>query len=131
MVVKTLIKRGLKQAKKVKPKRPRGTPTKAAMMARRSMLKGETKGERVDITKKYEKEIAHLQKKLDQFRRRRTIAKGSAGLIGGAAAAGTAYGISKNDKFKKTTKKLKEATDKIRAKDKEKKEKRKDNQRQK
>ena len=122
MVVKTLIKRGLKQAKKVKPKRPRGTPTKAAKMLR---------GERVDITKKYEKEIAHLQKKLDQFRRRRTIAKGSAGLIGGAAAAGTAYGISKTDEFKKTTKKLKEATDKIRAKDKEKKEKRKDNQRQK
>ena len=122
MVVKTLIKRGLKQAKKVKPKRPRGTPTKAAKMLR---------GERVDITKKYEKEIAHLQKKLDQFRRRRTIAKGSAGLIGGAAAAGTAYGISKTDKFQKTAKKLKEATDKIRAKDKEKKEKRKDNQRQK
>ena len=122
MVVKTLIKRGLKQGKKVKPKRPRGPPTKAAKMLR---------GERVDITKKYEKEIAHLQKKLDQFRRRRTIAKGSAGLIGGAAAAGTAYGICKTDEFKKTTKKLKEATDKIRAKDKEKKEKRKDNQRQK
>ena len=122
MVVKTLIKRGLKQAKKVKPKRPRGTPTKAAKMLR---------GERVDITKKYEKEIAHLQKKLDQFRRRRTIAKGSAGLIGGAAAAGTAYGISKTDKFQKTAKKLKEATDKIREKDKKKKEKRKDNQRQK
>ena len=122
MVVKTLIKRGLKQAKKVKPKRPRGTPTKAAKMLR---------GERVDITKKYEKEIAHLQKKLDQFRRRRTIAKGSAGLIGGAAAAGTAYGISKTDKFQKTAKKLKESTDKIREKDKKKKEKRKDNQRQK
>ena len=114
MVVKALIKRGLKKTSKVKPKRPRGTPTKAAKMLR---------GERVDITKKYEKEIAHLQKKLDQFRRRRTIAKGSAGLIGGAAAAGTAYGISKTDTFKKTAKKLKEATEKHKEKDKKKKEK--------
>jgi len=52
-------------------------------------------------------------------------------IIGGAAGAGTAYGISKTDKFKKTAKKLKEATDKIKDKDKKKKEKRKDNQRQK
>ena len=123
MAKKAAIKGLSKLLKKgTKAKRPTGTPTKAAKMLR---------GERVDITKKYEKEIAHLQKKLDQFRRRRTIAKSSAGLIGGTAAAGTAYGISKTDKFQKTAKKLKEATDKIRAKDKEKKEKRKDNQRQK
>ena len=47
--------------------------------------------------------------------------------IGAVAGAATAYGISKTDKFKKTAKKLKEATEKHREKDKNKKEKRKDN----
>ena len=114
MVVKALLKRGIKKLTKKKPKtkptpRYRTDPkTGQKFLNRRATVSGAK---------------SQIKKPIDGGK--------ASVIIGGAAGAGAAYGISKTDKFKKTAKKLKEATDKIRAKDKEKKEKRKDNQRQK
>ena len=117
MVVKTLIKRGIKKLIKKKPKtkptpRYRTDPkTGERFLNRRATVSGK-KG----ITKK------------------ETIGTLGTYGTGVAAGAGATYLGMKNKetkKIKETKAKLKEATDKIRAKDKEKKEKRKDNQRQK
>jgi len=111
-MVKALIKRGLKKLTKKKPKvKPKPTPryrtdpkTGQKFLNRRAPLSG--------VKKKT------LKSELERVK---------PAWIGAAAGAATAYGISKTDKFKKTAKKLKEATEKHREKDKKKKEKRKDN----
>ena len=117
MVVKTLLKRGIKKLTKKKPKtkptpRYRTDPkTGERFLNRRATVSGK-KG----ITKK------------------ETIGTLGTYGTGVAAGAGATYLGMKNKatkKRKETKAKLKEATDKIRAKDKKKKEKRKDNQRHK
>ncbi len=117
MVVKTLLKRGIKKLTKKKPKtkptpRYRTDPkTGERFLNRRATVSGK-KG----ITKK------------------ETIGTLGTYGTGVAAGAGATYLGMKNKatkKRKETQAKLKEATDKIREKDKKKKEKRKDNQRQK
>jgi hypothetical protein len=123
MVVKTLLKRGIKKLTKKKPKtKPKTKPTPRyrtdpktgeRFLNRRATVSGVN---RFGVTDK-EKKTAKTDFGM--------------GAVAGLSGAGAAYGISKTDKFKKTAKKLKEATDKIREKDKKKKEKRKDNQRQK
>ena len=117
MVVKALLKRGIKKLIKKKPKtkptpRYRTDPkTGERFLNRRATVSGK-KG----ITKK------------------ETIGTLGTYGTGVAAGAGATYLGMKNKaakKRKETKAKLKEATDKIREKDKKKKEKRKDNQRQK
>ena len=121
MVVKTLLKRGIKKLTKKKPKtKPKTKPTPRyrtdpktgeRFLNRRATVSGK-KG----ITKK------------------ETIGTLGTYGTGVAAGAGATYLGMKNKatkKRKETQAKLKEATDKIREKDKKKKEKRKDNQRQK
>ena len=116
MVVKALLKRGIKKLIKKKPKtkptpRYRTDPkTGERFLNRRATVSGK-KG----ITKK------------------ETIGTLGTYGTGVAAGAGATYLGMKNKatkKRKETKAKLKEATDKIREKDKKKKEKRKDNQRQ-
>ena len=117
MVVKTLLKRGIKKLTKKKPKtKPKTKPTPRyrtdpktgeRFLNRRATVSG-VKG----ITKK------------------KTPIRDAALGLGAMGAAGFgAYAATKE--VNELRKKLKEATDKIRAKDKKKKEKRKDNQRQK
>ena len=117
MVVKALLKRGIKKLTKKKPKtkptpRYRTDPkTGERFLNRRATVSGVKK-------KTLKSEIERVKP----------------AYIGAAAGAGATYLGMKNKatkKRKETQAKLKEATDKIREKDKKKKEKRKDNQRQK
>ena len=117
MVVKALLKRGIKKLTKKKPKtKPKTKPTPRyrtdpktgqTFLNRRAKVAGVTGVQKKTLKSKLEKAKPYA--------------------IGAVAGAATAYGISKTDKFKKTAKKLKEATEKHREKDKNKKEKRKDN----
>ena len=117
MVAKTLLKRGIKKLTKKKPKtKPKTKPTPRyrtdpktgqKFLNRRATVAG----------------VTGVQKKTLKS----NLEKAKPYAIGAVAGAATAYGISKTDKFKKTAKKLKEATEKHRDKNKKKKEKRKDN----
>ena len=118
MVVKALLKRGIKKLTKKKPKtKPKTKPTPRYRTDPKTGQKFLNRRATVSGAK------SQIKKPIDGGK--------ASVIIGGAAGAGAAYGISKTDKFKKTAEKLKKATDKIREKDKKKKEKRKDNQRQK
>ena len=114
MVVKTLLKRGIKKLTKKKPKtKPKTKPTPRYRTDPKTGQKFLNRRATVSGAK------SQIKKPIDGGK--------ASVIIGGAAGAGAAYGISKTDKFKKTAEKLKKATDKIREKDKNKKEKRKDN----
>ena len=113
MVVKTLLKRGIKKLTKKKPKtkptpRYRTDPkTGERFLNRRAKVSG-VKG-------------------LEEYRKKNIRDTGiaiGAGVLGGA---GIGYNFAKSKKGKETQAKLKEATEKHREKDKKKKEKRKDN----
>ena len=67
--------------KGTKGKRPRGTPTKAAMMARRSMLRGETTAE------KLKKTMGDPSKQLKKQKKKPLVGKFEVGV--GTGAAGT------------------------------------------
>ena len=67
--------------KGTKAKRPRGTPTKAAMMARRSMLRGETTAE------KLKKTMGDPSKQLKKQKKKPLIGKTEKGI--GIGVAGT------------------------------------------
>ena len=67
--------------KGTKAKRPRGTPTKAAMMARRSMLRGETTAE------KLKKTMGDPSKQLKKPKKKPLIGKTEKGI--GIGVAGT------------------------------------------
>jgi hypothetical protein len=67
--------------KGTKGKRPRGTPTKAAMMARRGMLRGETTAE------KLKKTMGDPQKALRKQKKKPLVGKFEVGV--GTGAAGT------------------------------------------
>ena len=113
--------------KKGKVKRPRGTPTKAGLVARRNMLRGETTAE------KFKKTMGDPQKALRKQKKKPLIGKTEKGI--GIGVLGTlAYQKLKEGKrveSKSAKDKLQKAIDEKKKKDKEKKEKRKDNQRQK
>ena len=67
--------------KGTKAKRPRGTPTKAAMMARRSMLRGETTAE------KLKKTMGDPSKQLKKPKKKPLVGKTEKGI--GIGVAGT------------------------------------------
>jgi len=67
--------------KGTKAKRPRGTPTKAAMMARRSMLRGETTAE------KLKKTMGDPSKQLKKPKKKPLVGKFEVGVGTGAAGA--------------------------------------------
>ena len=91
--------------KGTKAKRPRGTPTKAAMMARRSMLRGETTAE------KLKKTMGDPQKALRKQKKKPLVGKFEVGV--GTGAAGTlAYQKIKEGKKAKA----KEAKEKLKKK---------------
>jgi hypothetical protein len=82
MAKKTAIKGLSKLLRKgTKAKRPRGTPTKAAMMARRSMLRGETTAE------KLKKTMGDPSKQLKKQKKKPLIGKTEKGI--GIGVAGT------------------------------------------
>jgi hypothetical protein len=82
MAKKTAIKGLSKLLRKgTKAKRPRGTPTKAAMMARRSMLRGESPAE------KYRKTMGDPSKQLKKQKKKPLIGKTEKGI--GIGVAGT------------------------------------------
>ena len=116
MVVKTLLKRGIKKLTKKKPKtKPKTKPTPRYRTDPKTGQKFLNRRATVSGVKKKTslKDFSSAEKKIM--------------AVSGTAAAGTlAY-----QNYEKIKNKLKEATDKIREKDKKKKEKRKDNQRQK
>ena len=91
--------------KGTKAKRPRGTPTKAAMMARRSMLRGETTAE------KLKKTMGDPSKQLKKQKKKPLIGKTEKGI--GIGVAGTlAYQKIKEGKKAKA----KEAKEKLKKK---------------
>ena len=117
MVVKTLLKRGIKKLTKKKPKtKPKTKPTPRYRTDPKT-------GERFLNRRATVSGVKGITKKKTPIR---DAALGLGAM--GAAGFGT-YAATKE--VNELRKKLKEATDKIRAKDKKKKEKRKDNQRQK
>ena len=106
--------------KGTKAKRPRGTPTKAAMMARRSVLRGETTAE------KLKKTMGDPKKALSKQKKKPLVGKFEVGVGTGAAATLAYQKIKegKKAKAKETTSqkdKLKRAADKHRKEDEKKK----------
>jgi len=106
MAKKTAIKGLSKLLRKgTEAKRPRGTPTKAAMMARRSMLRGETTAE------KLKKTMGDPQKALRKQKKKPLVGKTEKGI--GIGVAGTlAYQKIKEGKKAKA----KEAKEKLKKK---------------
>ena len=126
MVKKYLATRGLgavlKKAKPSYPKaKPRGTPTKAGLTARRGALRGET------LAQKYKKALGPTPKG-EKAPKIPSIKKTTRDIGKGAIIAGLAYAAGKNKatkeaEAKEKKEKLKEATEKHKKKTKEKREK--------
>jgi len=116
-MVGAAIKGVSKLLKKGKLKRPRGTPTKAAMMARKNVLRGETTAE------KYKKTMGDPSKQLKKFKKKPLIGKTEKGI--GIGVLGTlAYQKLKENKrveAKSAKDKLQKAIDEKKKKDKERK----------
>ena len=121
MVKKYLATRGLgavlKKAKPSYPKaKPRGTPTKAGLTARRGALRGET------LAQKYKKALGPTPKGEKAPKKKPIIGKFEKG-IGTGVALTYAYlklkesGKTKKDAKAKEDKKLKEATEKHKEED--------------
>ena len=110
MAKKTAIKGLSKLLRKgTKGKRPRGTPTKAAMMARRSMLRGESPVE------KYRKTMGDPSKQLKRPKKPSSTKAYAEGVATGTGATAlTAFLLSKKKAKKeaqaKEDKKLKKKT---------------------
>jgi hypothetical protein len=102
--------------KGTKAKRPRGTPTKAAMMARRSMLRGATPAEKLKKTRGDPQKALRKQKKP-------LIGKFEKGIATGAAATLAYQELKKGQKKAKAEKdkKLKKAIAQKKEEDKKKK----------
>ena len=86
--------------KGTKAKRPRGTPTKAAMMARRSMLRGETMGT-----------MGGVRQQLKKQKKKPLVGKFEVGVGTGAAGALAYQKIKEGKKAK-----AKEAQEKLKKK---------------
>ena len=126
MVKKYLATRGLgavlKKAKPSYPKaKPRGTPTKAGLTARRGALRGET------LAQKYKKALGPTPKgekapKIPSIKKTtRDIGKGA--IIAGVAYAAGKAKAKKEAKAKETKEKLKKSAEEHKKKTKEKREK--------
>jgi len=115
-MVKSAIKGLIKKAKpKGALKRARGTPTKAGLVARRNMLRGETTAEKFGKTMKD-------PSRLKQTKKKPLIGKFEKGVATGAATTLAAQGLLVTQKKAKAEKdKLKKAADEHRKKDKKKK----------
>jgi hypothetical protein len=100
--------------------KPRGTPTKAGLVARRAALRGETTAE------KYRKALGPIPKGVKSDKERETV--GIVGTIGAAGAVGYSIGKSKakkEDKAKETKEKLTKSVEEHKKKTKKQKEKQK------
>ena len=122
MVKKYLATRGLgavlKKAKPSYPKaKPRGTPTKAGLVARRSALRGEKYRKLLDKTKAQPKTVK-APKIPDIKKTTRDIGKGA--IIAGLAYAAGKSKATKEAKAKEDKEKLKEAIERQQKETKEK-----------
>ena len=116
-MVGAAIKGISKILKKGKVKRPRGTPTKAGLVARRNMLRGET------IAEKYKKTMGDPQKALRKQKKKPLIGKTEKGIGIGVLSTLAYQELRKSQKQAKAKedKKLKKAMDKKKAEDEKKK----------